>query len=350
MKKIIIRILMLSIFIIIAVLSMRKPATEEVVAEDVKPIVEINYPTKGDIYLKAELIGQVESDENMKIYPKISGEIVEIFFEDGQWVEQGQILCTINSDHLAVEAMNLQSALIKMRDEKKNYDRLQALFAEGSISSQQLEQQRNNYQVSELTYSSLKENYDLQVSYTSIIAPVSGIIESSNITLHENVTPAFQVCIISNQGKMSVSIGISENIKQSVHINDPVEIIKDKNHYQGTITKISNIVDESTGLYEINVVIDEENLLTIGSKVKTVLVVDKSENTLLIPTNSIYFENGDPYVFLYQNGVVKKQSVEIGLYDNIQTEILTGVDEKESVISSWSIELYDGAEVEKLDQ
>jgi len=64
---------------------------------------------------------------------------------------------------------------------------------------------------------------------------------------------------------------------------------------------------------------------------------------MTVPVDSVYYSNGEPYVYTFDNGVVHEVSVETGISDDEKMEIISGLTEDNLVITTWSPELYEGA-------
>ena len=85
--------------------------------------------------------------------------------------------------------------------------------------------------------------------------------------------------------------------------------------------------------------------IAIGSTVKITLVTERAENVMLVPVDAIYYSGGKGYVYLYEDGKAKMASVEIGLYDSENAQILSGIKADDMVVSTWSSNLYEGADI-----
>ena len=64
-----------------------------------------------------------------------------------------------------------------------------------------------------------------------------------------------------------------------------------------------------------------------------------------VPLAAIHYDAGAPYVYCYQDGTAVRTDVEAGIHDEERMEILGGLTAESQVITSWSNELVDGAEV-----
>ena len=66
---------------------------------------------------------------------------------------------------------------------------------------------------------------------------------------------------------------------------------------------------------------------------------------MTIPVDSVYYENGDPYVYTYSDGKVWQKFIEEGIFDADVLEVRSGLTMADMVVTTWSSELYDGADV-----
>ena len=109
------------------------------------------------------------------------------------------------------------------------------------------------------------------------------------------------------------------------------------------------MMNAQTGLFTIKANL-ENSSLPEGSRVKLTVTKDSRTGVKLLPLSVIYYDNGTPYVYLLEkgegeNGILKKQFVELGLQGEEKAEILSGLTEEDLVVSSWNNEMYDGAKV-----
>ena len=105
------------------------------------------------------------------------------------------------------------------------------------------------------------------------------------------------------------------------------------------------MVDETSGLFKVKAQLQNTEEIAIGSTVKLSLVTERAENAMLVPVDALYYNGGDGYVYLYEDGTARMVPVEVGLYDSDYAEILSGLTGKELVVSTWSSNLYEGAKI-----
>lgn len=347
-KKVIVGgIAVIALCAIIAPKIFNKKQFAEALAE---PIVEIAEPERGDISLTTGLIGEVKPEDVVYVYPKASGDVTEVHTKAGDQVESGQLLCVIDTRQVENAKSTLDSAELTLRQAKEELGRQSVLYAGEGISEQAYKQYQDNVTAAQISYDNAKVNYENQVSYSRITAPISGTVEVFNVEAFDNVTQGDLLCVISGQGDKIVTFSASERIRNYLSEGDKISVEKDGETFNGTIYEVSTMADSDTGLFQVKARLDQEadeTKLSTGSMVKLYVVSESVSDVLKVPVNSVYYDGGLAYVYTYdrESSSLHKVQVEVGLYDSEWIEIKSGLDGSEKVLTTWSSELYDGTRV-----
>lgn len=317
---------------------------EEAPQYETRPTVAVQTPVTGDITLYTELTGTVEPVSRASVMPKISGEILEVNFQAGDTVQAGQVLCKIDSDALRTMELQMQSASVAADTAARELARLQPLFDSGFVSQQQFQQAQDAATSARLAYETAKTQYDLQMEYTTVTAPIGGVIESRGIELHDHVSPSAPICVISGGDQLQVNFGVTEKVMKNMNVGDALTVEKNGSTYEGNLTEIGAMVNAS-GLYDAKAAVSQGASLTNGAKVKLTVVMDRAEGAMTVPVDAVNYDNGNAFVYCYEDGTAKKTMVEAGIYDSQNMEIISGLEADSQVIVTWSNELVDGQQV-----
>lgn len=317
---------------------------EEAPQYETRPTVAVQTPVTGDITLYTELTGTVEPVSRASVMPKISGEILEVNFQAGDTVQAGQVLCKIDSDALRTMELQMQSASVAADTAARELARLQPLFDGGFVSRQQFQQAQDAATSARLAYETAKTQYDLQMEYTTVTAPIGGVIESRGIELHDHVSPSAPICVISGGDQLQVNFGVTEKVMKNMNVGDALTVEKNGSTYEGNLTEIGAMVNAS-GLYDAKAAVSQGASLTNGAKVKLTVVMDRAEGAMTVPVDAVNYDNGNAFVYCYEDGTAKKTMVEAGIYDSQNMEIISGLEADSQVIVTWSNELVDGQQV-----
>jgi len=314
------------------------------VVTDTRPGVMTVEPERRNIVIYTEQIGTIAPTQSVSVFPKVGGEALSVNFNVGDNVNAGDVLATINSDALTALKIQMDAAKVTMNDTATALSRTQALADTGAVATQVLEQARSAATSAALNYEAAKSQYDLQSSYTSIKAPISGVVETKGVEVHDMIAQSTAITTISGNSGMEVKFGATVDVQNHLKAGDQIKVLHNGTEYNGNITEISNALSSSTGLYDVKASLEGEALQS-GMKVKLTLLKNKADNVLTLPISAVMYSGNDAYIYLYREGKAVKKNVNVGIYDSDYIEIKDGINTSDKVISTWSNELYDGAEV-----
>lgn len=333
--------------ILVAAFAVSKGGPKEVMVQEASiPIVSVENPTTENIELFRSVVGTVAPSDVVYLYPTMSGEVTEVFVKSGDFVEEGQSLCTIDTSQIESARLALESAEISRNDANTTLARQQVLYSAGDIAQATYEAAQVQARTAQIQYETAKLNYDNQVEYSNITANISGTIESFDVQVYDNVTAQTLLAVIAGEGSKTITFSVPEKIVTHLNVGDGIQVERSGVDYEGTITEVSNMVNSTTGLFQIKAVVEDAQDLSTGVSVNLVVTSDKAENTMALPVSALYYASGDAYVHIYQDGVVRIASVEVGIYDEDYAQIISGITFEDLVITTWSSELFEGSTVQ----
>ena len=190
------------------------------------------------------------------------------------------------------------------------------------------------------------DSAEYQLDMYTLTAPIGGVIEAVNVKEHDFASPGTPAFVISNKNTMTVTFGVSEGIRGTLRVGQKIEVDRNGKLYDAVITEIGSMVDQTTGLFAIKSCVNtpDDSLLT-GSTVKVTAETYSQADAILIPYDAVYYDNSQPYVYVAVNGVAQRRDVETGIFDMDTITVLSGLTTQEQLITSWSANLREGAEV-----
>ncbi|WP_367568809.1 efflux RND transporter periplasmic adaptor subunit [Lacrimispora sp.] len=317
---------------------------EEFVAE-APPAVSAEKPQIRSIELSSELIGTIEPSSIVYITPLGAGEITGVNVQTGDMVSAGQLLCVIDTKQVESSRIMAETARITYEDAKKNLDRMAILHAAGDVADADYQSLTDKVEMARLQYENAKIGYNLQIESSQVTAPIGGKVESFNVKVHDMVSPQTVLGVISGEGGKGVTFYASERIVGGLKAGDGIQVEKNGTSYAASITEVSTMVDAASGLYKVKASVPDGDALSTGTSVKLSVISRKAENVLTVPVDSVYYEGGEPFVYTYADGTLKKNPVVIGLADNAYAEVQEGIAAEDQIVTTWTSELYDGSKV-----
>ncbi len=186
----------------------------------------------------------------------------------------------------------------------------------------------------------------MQLDYTQVRTPVSGKIESIHVDQYGMAQAGSPAYVITNTNAVMANFKVSDTVKEHLSVEQKIIVEKGQKTYSGYITEIGENVDAQSGLFLVKAMVEgDTSSLYSGASIKLVMETDKAENAITLPIGYIYYEGGSPFVYCMENGKAIKTYIETGLFNDEVMEVVSGLREDSKVISSWSPQLRDGAEV-----
>lgn len=305
---------------------------------------------KGDLSITESLVGTIEASEQYALASKVSGEVLEIYAENGVELKKGDKIARLdNQKQIDAAKYTLEQAEAQAKAASDARNRLASLQASGDISAQDFESADAQAKAAEAQVKAAKLNYDTQVEFATITAPADGVLQNSILVKDAMIPQGTQIASLMGKGKQQLVFSATEELMKNLSLGQEVKVEKGQEQYTGSITEISGVMNAQTGLFTVKANL-ENSSLPEGSRVKLTVTKDSRTGVNLLPLSVIYYDNGSPYVYLLEkgegeNGTIKKQFIELGLQGEEKVEILSGLSEKDLVVSSWNNEMYDGAKV-----
>ena len=330
--------------------------------------------TRGDVQQVVTATGQVGALKLITVGAQVSGQIQILYVKLGQEVKKGDLIAqidsttqqnTLNINRSKLESYHaqLKAAQTTLAVRESQYEREKTLFAGNATSKENLENASQAYATALSTVSDLKslilqtkisvETAEVNLGYTTIRAPSDGIVVSIPVeegqTINANqITPT--IVQIADLSQMEVLMEISEadvgkiapgmkvlyrvltasakQFETTLESIDPaLTALSNSTYSRGTNT------NEAIYYYGRLIIPNENRKLRIGMTTQNEIVVATAQNVLLLPSLAIHMRNKQPYVnVLGKNQVILEKRIQIGLSDNVFTQITEGLHEGQKVV------------------
>ncbi|CAH8281326.1 RND family efflux transporter MFP subunit [Mariniflexile fucanivorans] len=318
--------------------------------DDTKHAAIVTTITLNDTIFKhyAEIQGDVETNQNIVIYPQFSGILTQVYVKEGQKVSKGQVLAKIDDGGLSsqVAQVQAQTALAKTTFER------QARLWEQKIGSEiQYLQAKTNYEASKNASDQLQS----QLGKTTVRAPFSGTIDQVITDQGSAVNPGQNPLMrIVNLDDMYVKADVPETYLGKITIGSEVLVAFPSLNktYQGKIRQVSNFINPDNRSFSIQVALPNKDAFLKPNLIATVKLNDyTSEKSILVPNNVIQKNgNNESLVFIYEpksdsEGTAKRITIKTGKEQNGMVEVLEGLKANDIIINEGARTLRDGQEV-----
>lgn len=325
--------------------------------------------------------GKVIADNETSVYVPTNALCTAVYVEQGDEVKAGDIICHLDlnstlasqvaanvSYNSAVQSYNDQEALFNAQIAlaENNLLTTQRLFEIGAASK--LEVDNASLQLQQLqatknsTLAQLEAGIQSGLSNLSqlgtllehvdgrgnVIAPASGLITTLTCVESSYISAAYPVAVITGADQMKLSVMVSETLVPQLKIGDEVDVsVSSANTaFTGTIRSIDTAANPQTKLYGVTVSIPAEVTgLLVGMSADITFFTNVSDDAVVIPSQAILTSNGVDFVFVVSNGTAQRHEVETGLTGSGVTEILSGLEGSEELVTVGQNYLSDGCAV-----
>lgn len=304
--------------------------------------------------------GTVNACRRAKLSPSIGGQISELPFKEGSYVNKGAILLTVWNEDILAEIAHIEKNIIVARDSAKarclhantaqrKADRARKLIASNTISREAYDDANTEAQVQlvecevandniAVTQASLKVAKS-QLERTILYAPFNGVIAKINGELNEYVTPSPPgiqtptVVDLIEPGCFYITIPIDEVDAPKVKVGMPVRIYLDAwrgRTFDGEVSRIGTyVIDREKQARTVDIelaFIEKKDLddLLVGYSADADIIIKTHKNVLRIPSDALL---DDTHILLFnpETNLLEKKAIEKGLNNWSYTEIIDGL-------------------------
>jgi RND family efflux transporter MFP subunit len=346
------------------------------------------------IQRSVELSGTLVSPDQARVSSEVAGVVRDVLVEIGQEVKVGQELVRLDTTELNLALQRAESALRQTEaqlgiaegitlpqddqisavrtaaanrdDARSQLSRAQELFNKGLSSKADFDTAQTRVKVTEAAYQSAVENvqslkaslqdrraaYDLakkKLSDAIIRAPIAGAIAERSAQRGEYIRENTPVATILRMNPLKLRTGVQEKYANMIHQNQIVDFQVEpypNEMFHGKIAYISPAVDQSTRTFTAEILVDNPQYrLKPGFFTKGEILVQRDENVLAVPEETVSNLAGVSSVYVINNGVVKQTTIRTGEREGKFIEVVEGLKGDEILAASNLNELVSGSKV-----
>ncbi|WP_168713190.1 efflux RND transporter periplasmic adaptor subunit [Parvibaculum lavamentivorans] len=307
------------------------------------PVVEVVEAPQQPVQVKVSALGTLQADQAITIRPEINGIVTSIDFVDGQRMDTGDLVITINDEDLKARLMQAEARLTLTR---ANYQRAEQLVKQGSGTARARDEALNDFKSAEAEVAAAKTALDK----ATITAPFPGIIGLRQVSLGQYLTAGEPIATLADVDNLRIDFSVSEVFLTHVRKGQDVRVLFDAlpgNAYRGVISAVDPVVStEGRALSARAVLPNEEGALRPGIFGRVEIVTETRTSIVLPEAAIVASPTGAKAVFVVVDSHAQMKEVTIGERLPGSVEILSGLEAGEVVIVAGQLKVRDGAPVE----
>ncbi|MBN8481478.1 MAG: efflux RND transporter periplasmic adaptor subunit [Xanthomonadales bacterium] len=246
-------------------------------------------------------VATLEADSEAQVAAKVNGVLVKLFVEEGDEVKAGQVLAKLDDEN---PRLNLAKAEATLRKLENDHRRSSEMFARKLLSVEQNDRIRFDLETQRATYDLAR----LELSYTTITAPIPGVISRRLVKVGNYIQINQALFQIDNFDPLLAVLNVPERELQTLAPGQVVGMRVDslpEVRFEGRIQRISPVVDAATGTFRVTCEFrDAARRLKSGMFGRLEIAYGEHADALTVPRAALIEEDGETAVFLVAPGAV----------------------------------------------
>jgi RND family efflux transporter MFP subunit len=331
--------------------------------------VELARVRKAEMAQQLTVVGNLIGDATVSVVPRAAGRLQDIFVRLGDQVRLGQRIAKIEDQELqeqvrqAEAAFEVSKATIRQREAdlslaKTNVDRARNLFQRELLPQQTLDDNEARFQAavaqldlaraqntqSQARLDELKINLD----NTNVVSPVDGFVASRAVDPGAFVGQNAPIVDVVDIRRVRLVVNVVEKDLQQVTLGDNANVNVDAfpgETFSGRIARVSPVLDATTRTATIELEIPNPGFrLKPGMYARVSIITANKRDALAVPANAVVDVNGRRGVYVAgEDNTARFRAIRVGIEEPALVEVLDGVEEGETVVTTGAAGLTDGA-------
>ncbi len=303
------------------------------------PIVEVSQVHSQNVPQVNQYTATIEAENTNNISPSTYNRIKEIRVDVGDRVSRGQVL-------VVLDKANIDQLKVRLDNAEREYNRAVELLNIGAGTQQAVDQLKTELDAARTQYNNTLEN-------TVLTSPITGVVTARNYDPGD-MTGAQPVLTVGQLSPaVKVLVNVTEGDFSKVKTGMPVEVnldVYEGETFNGTISQIYPTIDPLTRTFIVEVKIQNPGERIRPGMFARVKLDLGTKDRVVVPDRAVVKQtgSGNQYVYVYSNGKVSYNRVELGQRLGDTYEILSGVNSGDSVVITGQARLVNGAAVQLL--
>lgn len=314
------------------------------------------HPVRRTIVPQLHFSGSLDPEWQAQVAAKVDGRLEKVYVHEGDRVEKGQVLAILEQMDTDANLLSAKGSFLdaqtSLRKAETDLARYEKLYATGAVSQQVVDDYRfardNAAAKLEAARGSL-QSMESKAAGTVVTAPADGIVAKRFYQegyYAKAGTPLFAIADIS---MLKTTIHIPEGQVTGVKVGNEADIALPAypgKKLVGKITRIAPVADLPAHTFAAEVSVDNSEGLLAGVYANVSLIGEPREQVLTIPMHAIVMRDDQQTVFVADaQGVVQRRVLALGYSDDKVAEVLSGLDEKDTIVVEGHNKLREGSRI-----
>jgi len=334
-----------------AALACGKPSGDEEIASTDEPTIAASTGTvtRRDLVEGLMVRGSVVAmpNQDVRVAALVAGRVDSLSVAEGDWVKENQVVAEIDprpfADQKRQAAAGVAQATAAVENARLNMERTERLFQRGIAAGKEVEDARGQRAAADAALEQVSAALDMaerQLSRTHVTSPITGQVVKRLVNVGEQVdgTAAQPILEIANLDHVEIAAGIPAEHLGRVRVGQRAVVSSDAyldRTFDGEIIAIAPAVDAATNTALARVrLANTGRLLKIGMFAQVHVGLSERKGALTVPPSAVAKGEGEAAVYVVAGALATRTKVTLGLETSDAVEILDGVKEGQTVLTS----------------
>ncbi len=303
----------------------------------VKPLVKLETVSVQAVDQTQEFTATVEANKTNNIAPSTSVRIDKIWVEVGDPVRKGQKL-------VEMDIANLEQSKTQLDNLQLEFNRIDELYKVGGTSKSAWDAQKTSLDIAKTSYRNLEEN-------TRLLSPIDGVVTDRNYDEGDMYSSVNPVITVEQITPVKLLINVSESfytqVKKGMDVDVKLDVYGDE-LFKGKVSLIYPTIDPQTRTFTVEIKIPNTDKRIRPGMFARVVVNFGTLDHVVVPDRAVIKQSGsgDRYIYVYNDGKVSYNKVQLGRRMDNKYEVISGVKDGDKVVISGQSRLTNGMEVD----
>lgn len=289
-----------------------------------------------------QTMATLDAMNSVSLTSAANGRLVKLFAKDGADVKKGSLLAKIDDSELRAQLKQAQS---NQQLAKQKKDRTQGLVEKNAATQADLESAEASLKSADASIELIKA----QIAKTEIRAPFNGKLGFVNVSVGAWMTTGTPIATLSEVKQLKARFALPQRYAANLKVGDSISLRDEERGLDrvGTVKALDATISESSRTRQIMVVVDNsDDQLIAGGYVKVSVNLSSGRATSIpIPAEALTLDKDGAFVYVVREGKAKVARVETGLRTPISVDVVSGLTEGDTVITSGLISIRQGSSV-----
>ncbi len=295
-----------------------------------------------DLKQTVTAVGTLQANRSVDITAKVTAKVEKLGFEDGQAVNEADVLVSLDDTEARAE---LAESVAELENSRKLYERSQKLLKSGNTPKARVDLLLSEMQVAEAKVQADRARLNDYI----VRAPFTGVVGFRDISIGALVRPGEIITTLDDVTRLKLDFDLPERHLANI---DPGQSFSTQSVayadqlFEGKVSSISTRVDPVTRVVRVRGYIDNESrILKPGMFLSVSLQTGMQKNAIMIPEHAVTVSAAGHFAFAVENDIAVRKAITVGQRKKGWVQVLSGIDADALVIVEGLQKIRDGGPV-----